>query len=191
MTGHADRDWREVAAFAYLDALDAGDLDALAALWERAAIDPELEDFLRDLGEGLHEVEGPGEDFESQAGRVRTLAFRHIPGFVPDEPPAGPITAGEVARRLQVDEELGRRLDPTDRGANSSLVAREEPLPEPLRMSSLAGWGRGLGVVAGPRYWSAFHKVAVMLRMARSQSAGHLAAARRSDPKPRAPGGTP
>lgn len=191
MSERADRDWREVAAFAFLDALDAGDLDALAALWERAAADPELEEFLRDLGEGLHEVEGPGADFAAQADRVRTIAFRHIPAFKPDEPPDGPITAGEVARRLQADDGLGHRLDPADRVGNAHLVASEIPLPDPLRMSGLAEWGRGLGVIATPRYWAAFHKVAVMLRMARSQREGHLAAARRAEPRPRRPGETP
>ena len=41
MSDHADRFWRERVAVHYLDALDAGDLDAIGALWERAEADPE------------------------------------------------------------------------------------------------------------------------------------------------------
>lgn len=191
MSDHADRDWREILALAYLDAFDAGDAKMLAELWERAASDREIEDLLRELSEGLYELEGPGADFDEDADRVRAAALRHMPGYVPEDAPAGPITASDVARRLQADEDLARRLDPADRVANAALLDRDDPLPEPLRMSALADWGRNLGADAGPRYWSAFHKVAVMLHMARSQKEAYLAAARRADPKAGKEGGSP
>jgi len=183
MTGPADREWRERAAMDYLDALDAGDAEAFARLWERAASDPELEEFLRDLGEGLLEAEGPGSDFAADAQRVRSLAVMHLPAFAPPESPPGPLTAADVARRLQSEVDLGGRLDPADRLANALILARDAPLPDPLRLSGLDAWGGSLGVTAGPRYWSAFHGVAVMLRLARCQQEGRLAAARRADPK--------
>ncbi len=37
----------------YLDALDAGDLEAVAAAWERASTDPELEAMLREVDQEL------------------------------------------------------------------------------------------------------------------------------------------
>jgi len=190
MTVPADRDWRECAAMDYLDALDAGDFEALAALWERAAEDAELEAFLRDLGEGLYETEGPGADFEADADLVRSLALRHLPAFGTPETPPGPLTVGDVARRLQAESGLGGRLVAEDREANGSWIAREEPIPDPLRLSGLDAWGRSLGLTAGPRYWSAFHRVAVMLRMARGQQESRLAAARRAVPKADGPGGS-
>jgi hypothetical protein len=40
---------RDLQALLYLDALDAGDLEAVAALWEQAGRDPELERMLAEL----------------------------------------------------------------------------------------------------------------------------------------------
>ncbi len=183
MSGLADRDWRDRAAMEYLEALDSGDAEAFATLWERAAADPELEAFLRMLGEGIYETEGPGADFEADAERVRAIAFKHLPAFTPPATPAGPVTAAEVARRLQADDDLGGRLDEADRLANADLLAREEPLPESRRRSDIEAWGRSLGVQASARYWNTFHKAAVMIEMARDQQTSRLAAARPADPK--------
>lgn len=182
MSELADRDWRDRAAMEYLEALDSGDADAFATLWERAAADPELEAFLRELGEGIYQTEGPGADFESDAERVRTIAFKHLPTLTHPPPPAGPVTAAEVAQRLQADFDLAGRLDEADRLANAGLLARSEPLPVSRRKSDVEAWGRALGVQASSRFWKAFHKAAVMIEMARDQRANRLAAARPADP---------
>jgi hypothetical protein len=189
MSGSHDRGRRDREATRYLDALDAGDLEALALFWDRAASDPELEGILRELSEDLHAVEGSGTDFATDAARVRELALRHFPAASPPEDPAGPPTSADVARRLQSEADLGGRLDLEDRRANAVMLTKEEPLPEPLRLARLEQWGETLGVKASPRYWFAFHKVAVMLDMARCQQEGRLAAARRADPKAGRKGG--
>ena len=50
---------RDLEAMRYLDALDAGDLDAVAALWEDASHDPELERRLTELdGAMFEEIQG-------------------------------------------------------------------------------------------------------------------------------------
>jgi hypothetical protein len=55
----------------YLDALDAGDLEAVAALWEDAAADPELERMLTELdGAVFPEILGnPGARLERRGRR--------------------------------------------------------------------------------------------------------------------------
>jgi hypothetical protein len=183
MSKRADRDRKDREATRYLDALDAGDMKALELFWERAASDLELEGILRELSEDLYAEEGPGTDFTTDAACVRDLALRHFPGVASPEESFGPLSAADVARRLQSEAELGGRLDPEDRRANAALLTRTGPLPEPLRLARLKAWGESLSVKASPRYWFAFHKVAVMLDMARCQQEGRLAAARRADPK--------
>ncbi len=78
MSRHEDRHWRERESLRYLNALDAGDLDAVAAIWEEAAADPELEALLRDLDEGLFTEEGPGTDFRVDADRVVNIARQYF-----------------------------------------------------------------------------------------------------------------
>ena len=76
MSRHEGRHWRERESLRYLDALDAGDLDAVAAIWEEAAADPELEALLRDLDEGLFDGGRPGGRFPGR----RRPGRRHWPG---------------------------------------------------------------------------------------------------------------
>src|SRR4051812_34441906 len=78
MSAHTDRFWRERMAVRYLDALDAGDLDTIVALWEQAAADEELNALLLELNEGLHEEEGSETDFTTDAARVLELARKHL-----------------------------------------------------------------------------------------------------------------
>ncbi len=181
MSAHADRFWRERMAVRYLDALDAADLDALVALWEEAAARPEIEALLHELNEGLEAEEGQGTGFATDATRVLELARRHLPSaFPPDEPP-GPLTASDVARRLEAEPEF-RRLDPADRVAHARLLADATPIPDALGQPQLDRWIQGLGVTAGPAYRRVFRKVAVLLSMARGQQEGRLAAARQAPP---------
>ncbi|HEU5115246.1 MAG TPA: hypothetical protein VFT74_01075, partial [Isosphaeraceae bacterium] len=131
MSDHADRFRRERLAVRYLDALDAGDLDAVVALWEEAATDPELEAVLQELNEGLHTEEGLGTDFASDAVHVRDLARMHMPGAFPPEEPQGPLTASDVARRLEAEPEF-RRLNAPDRAAHSRLLGDASAVPDDL-----------------------------------------------------------
>jgi hypothetical protein len=189
MSAHADRFWRERVAVRYLDALDAGDLDTVVALWERAANDPALYALLHELNEGLHAEEGLGTDFATDAARVLELARRHLPSAFPPEGPPGPLTAADVARRLEAEAEF-RRLGPSDRAAHARLLAEVSPVPEGLGQPQVDRWMKGLGVATSPAYRRAFRKVALLMDMARCQQEGRLAAARRATP-PTGPKGGP
>jgi hypothetical protein len=181
MSAHADRFWRERMAVLYLDALDAGDLDTVVALWERATTDHELYTLLQELNEGLHAEEGIGTDFATDARRVIELAYKHMPSaFPPDEPP-GPLTVADVARRLEAEPEF-RRLGPSDRAVHIGLLADASQVPEDLGQPQIDRWMQGCGVAASPIYRRAFRKVALLMEMARCQEVGRLAAARRATP---------
>jgi hypothetical protein len=188
MSAHDDRLWRERVALRYLDALDAGDIDAAGELWEQAAEDPELEALLRQLDEGLEVEEDDRTSFGADASRVLELVRVHMPGSLPSDEPALPPTAADVARRLEAEPEF-RRLEPGDRVAHAHLLAQAAVIPDALGQLQIDHWLKGLGVDAGPSYRRAFRKVAVLLEMARCQQEGRLAAARRATPPPGEKGG--
>jgi len=78
----------DLKALRYLDALNAGDLEAVAALWEEASRDPELERMLAELDDALF-VEGAGASVIANAEHLRGLLTKHLPrGFPPLRPPA-------------------------------------------------------------------------------------------------------
>lgn len=189
MSQPRDRFWRERVGVRYLDALDAGDLDTVAALWEEAADDPELEALLHELNDGLYEEDGGGADLAVDADRVLELARRHLPDAFPPAPPPGPLTASDVARRLEAEPEF-RRLDAADRAAHARLLAEAAVIPEMLNQPQLDRWLAGLGIAAGPYYRKAFRKVASLMELGRCQAEGRLAAARTARP-PEPPGEAP
>jgi hypothetical protein len=177
-----DRLRRDRLVLRYLDALDAGNLEAVAALWDEAAADPALEQALLELSDGLFVEDGLGTDWARDAERVRALLKQHLPSGIPHEAPSRPLTAGDVAARLKADDALGASLSEVDRAANERLLADHTPLPEQLGQLQLKRWTAGLGVTASERYWRAFRQTAVLLVMSRCQREGELAAARKAQP---------
>ena len=177
--------WAETA-LRYLDALDAGDVAALAELWEQAAMNPQLEQVLGELTDGLAIEEGLSPAWESDAAQVRELLRQHLPSGFGHETDSPALTVRDVAARLQADSALGARLTAGDRAANSRLLADTTPIPDELGLPHFEKWQTTLGVSASSHYWRAFRQAAVLLAMGRCQQAGELAAARRAG---RAPSG--
>lgn len=190
MSAQADRYWRERTAVRYLDALDAGDLDAIASLWEQAATDPDLEELLHELNEGLEVEEGLETELATDAARVVELARLHMPSAFPPDIPPGPLTASDVARRLEAEPGFGR-FDTTDRAAHARLLAEATPVPVDMRQALLDRWLNGLGILAGTTYRRAFRKVAILMDMGRCQQESRLAAARQTKPNRDEKGGQP
>jgi hypothetical protein len=60
-------------ALRYLDALDAGDVATLAELWEQAAGNPQLEQVLNELTDGLADEEYLDPVWKADAEQVRSL----------------------------------------------------------------------------------------------------------------------
>jgi hypothetical protein len=175
--------WVEIAV-RYLDALDAADVAALAELWEQAATNPQLEQVLGELTDGLAIEEGLDPAWQADAERVRGLLREHLPSGFRDEADPPPLTVRDVAARLQSDSTLGRRLSDADRAANGRLLADTTPIPEELGLPHFEKWQTTLGVQASAHYWRAFRQTAVLLAMGRCQQAGELAAARRAGRTP-------
>jgi hypothetical protein len=79
---------QDLKALHYLDALNAGDLEAAAALWEEASGDPDLERLLAELDGAIFE-ENAAANGKPGAERVRGLMPKHLPGGSPwPQPPA-------------------------------------------------------------------------------------------------------
>jgi len=174
---------RELAALAYLDALEADDLDTIALLWEQATDDAELAQILCDLSAGLMEEEEPSPGWDMDAAKVEDLLKLHFPSGAPALP-AGPLTAGDVAARIAGDDRLLAKLTVEERSANALLLADRTPLPSQLGVDSLQSWAAALPVLASQGYWTIFRHAAVLMTMGRSHQAGLLMAARRNAPAP-------
>ena len=173
---------RELAALAYLDAFEQGDLDALGAVWEQAAGDRELERILCELVEGLAEEQEPSPGWHGDAEKVRALLKAKLPSAEPPEPVSGRLTAGDVAARIAGDAALLGKLPPEAREANGKLLGDRTPLPGALSANDLTRWADTLPVKADPRYWRMFRHVAVLLAMGRGGGLdATLAAAREGD----------
>jgi hypothetical protein len=187
-----DRLRLELAALAYLDALEADDFDAVADLWERACDDSELCDVLSELSEGLAAEGEPSPGWEADAAKVSQWLKQHLASSSPPPPPAGPLTAGDVAARIAGDDRLLARLRPDERDANALLLTNRTALPLELATASLERWAAGLPVHAGKNYWNVFRHAAVMMTMSRGHRTGLLMAARRKPPagESSGPGGT-
>jgi hypothetical protein len=185
MTDHDQRITWARTALRYLDALDAGNVEALAHLWQQAEADPRLEQVLGELTDGLALLEGPSAAWESDAAHVRQLLREHLPSAFPGENELPPLTVRDVAARLQSDSALGTRLSTADRAANSRLLANTTAVPGELGLPQFEKWRTTLGVSASAHYWRAFRQAAVLLAMGRCQRAGELAAARRAGQGPR------
>jgi hypothetical protein len=180
--------WAETA-LRYLDALDAGDVQTLAELWEHAARNPQLEQMLAELTDGLADEEALSSAWKMDAARVRTLLHEHLPSAFREQTEAPPLTVRDVAARLQADSAPGGRFGDSDRAANSRLLADTTPIPDELGLPHFEKWRTTLGVSASAVYWRAFRQAAVLLAMGRCQQAGELAAARRAGQSPK--GGRP
>jgi hypothetical protein len=88
---------RDLQALRYLDALHAGDLAAVAALWDEASRDSELERALAELDGALF-LEDAGANQNTGAERARSLLPEHLRNGVPGpQSPTAPLRwAGRV-----------------------------------------------------------------------------------------------
>lgn len=168
----------------FILALDAGDLQTLAWLWDEAYQDPALAKLFNEmLDEAATELE-PADGWRGDVERVQQLIADHFPKPVVEAP--GRLTAADVAGKLQTDRLLSSLTD-ADVQANSRLLANATPVPEQLGVPQLETWITGLDISASPRYWKEFRKAAVLLQMSRCQQGAKLQAARRQSGKEQRP----
>lgn len=112
----------DLAAMRLVEAHDAGDLEALAALWASAARDPVL-------GEHLTRVEAGLLAEMDAVGEVETIR----------------LTAADIADRLRLAE---KRRAPEETRVIDRLAACEEELPDSITMKVVRGLWEKLGLGA-------------------------------------------
>lgn len=158
----------------YVQALDQGDVEEIAAILEAALDDPELDRVIEEINlsyqEELHLT-----PITTDAEVVRELVSKHIlSAFEEEKLDEKPLTVGEVAARLQAD----RSVPSADQEANRSLLSSSELLPPLLSIQEIRKLADRLRVKASDRYWRNFRDTAITLGMGRGQSQAQLAAAR-------------
>jgi hypothetical protein len=163
-------------ALAYLDALNAQDIDVLAKLWRQAETDPELDQLFCEINQGVMEEEGLRPQWQEYRQAVLGLLQRHLPSALTQEPLPSTLTVGDVATRIASNDRLMTRLAPIDRQANARLQEDRTPLPTELGMKELLQLTARIEVAASSRYWREFQQVAVLAAMSRGQAAAKAAA---------------
>jgi hypothetical protein len=163
----------------YLDALAAEDFDAIAALWEQAAQDADLEAMLHALNA----------EFVAEMDRALDAAVieqieKHLPSAAVVAPANGPLRVAEVAEHLRRHPPAGLSID--DLTLNDLLRTIDEEVPLKLGISQVIAWGGRYGT-APEAYWQAFREAALTLRMQRDAEAPFRMAARSTKPMPPRP----
>lgn len=175
---HRDNQLRlDGLAMHYLWAVEAGDLDAMDALWAQAATDPDLSNALTEI-----DAELAAEDDRSAAAAVVGLLAEHLPSAEVVRPAAGPVTVAEVADHLRRHPPRGLTAD--ELAVNDRLRAAADPLPDDLGLPGVVSWGRRYGP-APEAYWKAFRDAAVLLTLRRESADSYQMAARPARPRPK------
>jgi hypothetical protein len=169
---------REKAIYRYVDALDRGELDALAEVVDLAIDDPELSQAIAEVNLALQQ-EMRLAPLSADAEIVRTLILEHLSTGELVQNEDLPLTVGEVAAKLKSD----RRVPFTEEKVNDRLLNSQQPLPALLSLEATKQIGRELGLEAGDRFWRAFRDTAITLSMGRGRESQLLAARRQREGK--------
>ena len=164
----------DLFALHYLEAIESGDLDGVAALWAEAAEDPELEHVLHELNDVLA---ADGEDQVRAEAVVTAAVERHMPSAEFIRAAAGPFTVAEVAEFIRRHPPAGLTTD--EIAVNEQLRQSAELVPVELGLSQVLDWGRQFGSLP-ETYWRAFRQAALKLRMQRESDTNYQMAARQA-----------
>src|SRR5438552_2289614 len=89
----------DLAAARYLDALERDDFSTMAAIWQAALTDLDLDAVLREVHAGL--VEEQSRDTAASSSAVLTAAVeKYMPSAEIVRPEVGPVTVADVAEEL-------------------------------------------------------------------------------------------
>lgn len=182
------RNWQiDKRLLEYADALETHDWVTFSEIWNEALTNAELEQALREYHEGLIEEQNAPAGLEDDAEAVRQVIAACFPERpVPPDETQKPLSASDVASRLQADLAAGSvRLTEDDRQTNQLLLMNATALPEQLKLPVFEKWCQELGIEASLSYWRIFRQTALKLNMSRSQQQARLLAAREQNPKPK------
>jgi hypothetical protein len=166
----------DLAAARYVDALERDDFDEMAAVWQLALADPELDSVLCEVHAGLIEEQTQAAALVSSA--VTAAVETSMPSAEIVRPQAGPVTVADVAEELFCH--TPDRLPAEAHVLNERLRTSSEPLPEGLGLTGLTAWAEARFGSGPQEYWRAFRQAAVRLELRRAAEAEYFLAARRS-----------
>jgi hypothetical protein len=181
MTNRENQRRLDLISMKYLAAVEAGDFDALSALWLDAQNDPELGEMLHGLNAEIVAEQDAAEAVSSKAA-IESVIEKHLPSAEIIRPESGPLTVAEVAEHIRKNPPSGVTAD--DLKLNDALRASSEAVPRELGTAQVVAWGRRLGV-AQETYWKAFRQAALVLRMRRESAENYQMAARPTKPPPK------
>jgi hypothetical protein len=167
-------------AMEYLEAVEAGDFDAIETLWVNAETDAGLAEMLHGLNAEL--VAEQDAQVRTAVGEEVLAAMRqHMPSaeVIGSERP--PVTVAMVAEHLRKHPPAGLTSD--ELRVNDLLRVSAEVLPADLGVPQVIAWGRRFGA-APESYWKAFRAAALKLLMQRESAENYQMAARPAKPKP-------
>lgn len=168
----------DLFALRYLEAVEAGDLDAVERLWAEADVDLELEHLLHGLNGALA---ADKEDQVQAEAAVTAAVEQHMPSARIMRSVFGPLTVADVFEEIRRTPPPGLTAD--DIKLIDSLRGRQEVVPEQLGLRQVIAWGSQFGH-APEGFWKAFRETALRLRMQRASEPNFQMAARPAPPKP-------
>lgn len=165
---------REKLIYRYIQAMDRGDVEEIAAVLEAALDDPELDRIITEIDLAYQEEEQLT-PIAQDAELVRKLIREHLSSaFQTEESDDKPLTVGEVAARLKAD----RKVPEADEETNRLLLTSSKSIPTWLSGKAIKKLAEELGVTASKHFWRVFKDTAITLNMGRSHSQAQLLAAR-------------
>lgn len=156
----------------YVEGLDTGAAEKIAIVLEAAVADNELDRIVHEINRA-YEEEHRLTSFVEQAATVRELAREHLPSaFADEELPPRPLTIGDVAKQL----EIGQNLPQSERDAARALLENQTPLPKTMSFGEIKRLASELKFAASNLFWRRFLGAAMSLRAARSEEMALFAA---------------
>ena len=155
----------------YINALDAGNLDDVLQVLEKAADDPVLDQMIIEINQAVEQEEGLT-PFAQDAELVRNLVQKHFDSVPPNKDQQA-LTVGEVAARMQAD----RSIPISDQRINKDLLHLATPLPELLNIQAIRKLAVALQINASEKFLRVFRDTAIMMGIGRGQA--QMASARK------------
>jgi len=180
MTDRENQQRLDRLSMRYLTAVDAADFDAVAALWEQAATDPDLAATLHDLNAAV-----AADADQSAADVIAAAAGQHLTSAEVARPAAGPPTVADVAAELF--RHPPARFAADAHALNEKLRADPAPMPTHLGLTGFVAWAEARYGAAPVEYWKAFLKASIKLELRTAAPAEYGMAARKTPPKPEGP----
>jgi hypothetical protein len=156
----------------YVRALDAGNLDEIAAVLEIAERNAELDRIIGEINWAYAEELGFS-DTTLESDKVRDLLQEHFPSAFGETDEIPPLTVGEVAAHLVAN----RQVSPADQDNIFILLRVHMPLPTWLSLPEIRKLSQQLSVSLSERLLKAFREAAIQMSMGRGQA--QMAATRR------------